>query len=156
MRTDIIYIALITSLFVCCKSNISKQNDEIFVPQLRTNILNFLEYSDSVYKNAPPKDMLYAVAVTGRKEPLLYLYTDFFYNKNMLGYTYINNKLVVCYNFREDDYKQYLIDTTKLIRFKDSIPGYRSNECIDMSYEILKYIYSIDSTNNLSLIFVGF
>lgn len=93
-------------------------------------------------KNMSPTDLLYAVAITGQEEPLLYIYTDFFYDKSMLGYTYIDNKLVVCYNFRKDGYKQHLIDMTKLIPFKDSIPGYRSNICIDMCYEIMKHIYN--------------
>ena len=154
MKKNKIYIAFIISFCVCCES--AKQDNEIFKPELKNKILSFIKYSDSIIGQSPlKKDMFYAVAFTGQEEPLLYIYRDFFYDKKMLGYTYIDDRLIVCYNFREG-YKQHLIDTTKLIPFKDSIPGYRSNIVIDMYYEILKYVYTIDSTDNLSLIYVGF
>lgn len=150
-----IYVLLVILFFVCCRNNVSKEDNKIFTPELKTNILNFIKYSDSIVGQATSRDMLYAVAFTGRDEPLLYIYTDFFYDKRMLGYTYINNRLIVCYNFREN-YKQCFIDTANLIQFKDSIPGYRSNCSINMSYEIIKQVYTIDSANNLSLIYAGF
>lgn len=67
----------------------------------------------------------------------------------------MNDRLVV-YNGNYSDQKQYLLDTSKLTIFADTILGYRSDIVLDMDYEVIKQDYLICDKDSLSLIFSGF
>ena len=60
------------------------------------------------------------------------------------------------YNGNYSDQKQYLLDTSKLTIFADTILGYRSDIVLDMDYEVIKQDYLICDKDSLSLIFSGF
>lgn len=91
----------------------------------------------------------------GRKN-VVFLQTDYFYNKQKIkGYTFIGDRLVV-YDGNYTGQRQNLIDTTRLIQFVDSIPGYDSDEVIDMDFEVIIQKHIIHTRDSLSLTYFGY
>ena len=82
--------------------------------------------------------------------------TDFFIKKTKLKVMLLNGRLVV-YNGNDSDRKQNLVDTTKLIQFVDTIPGFWSDDTdIHMDYEVLRREFVIHGKDSLTLTNLGY
>ena len=143
---------------LCCfdckrHSSLDENNrgSEAFTFVLRDKIENFISYIDSIspYKNN--NELFYVSFEEENDKMFVFVGTDFFYRKcKIKGYAFVNGRLVV-YNGNYSDQKQYLVDTTKLIQFVDTIPGYWSdNTDIYMDYEVLRREFVIHGKDSLS------
>ena len=158
-----IYICFIIGLFcINCRYCISKQcNDDVeksvFTPVLTDKIKDFITYADSIFTDEGERKLCYTLLFYEDDENfILQMSTDFFYRKQYIkGYTFINDHLIV-YDGNFANQKQYLLDTSRLIKFVDTIPGYRSDIFIDMDYEVVKREYLISNKDSLSLIVSGY
>ena len=65
--------------------------------------------------------------------------------------------LPILYNGNDSDRKQNLVDTTKLIQFVDTIPGFWSDDTdIHMDYEVLRREFVIHGKDSLTLTNLGY
>ena len=120
----------------------NNRGSEAFAFVLRDRIEDFISYVDSIspYKN---------------KNEFFYVFFEE-ENDKMKGYAFVNGRLIV-YNGNDSDRKQYLVDTTKLIQFVDTIPGFWSDDTdIHMDYEVLRREFVIHGKDSLTLTNLGY
>ena len=159
MRKYIYILFAVLSCYGCKRNTKLDENNRgsiAFTPVLRDKIEAFISYTDSIWQRKE-KEEFYTLSIYKRdNKKILFLGTSFFYKKKRIkGYAFVNNRLLVYYG-NSSGQKQYLVDVTKLIPFVDTIPGYRSDACIDMDYQVLKREYVICDKDSLSLIYSGF
>ena len=129
----------------------SNRGSVAFAPVLKDKIEEFIFYNDSI-RSYPSKNEFFYVSFWEREDKMLvFVGTDFFYQKDKIkGYAYMNGRLVV-YNGNPTKREQHLVDTTKLIQFVDSIPNYWSDDDnIGMDYEVLRREFVIYGKDSLS------
>ena len=107
------------------------------------------------YKNK--NEFFYVFFEEENDKMFVFVGTDFFYRKNKIkGYAFVNGRLIV-YNGNDSDRKQNLVDTTKLIQFVDTIPGFWSDDTdIHMDYEVLRREFVIHGKDSLTLTNLGY
>ena len=157
------YFFICIALLFCsaCKNKKNSENDneskDIFIPILKNKLDSFFVYADTTYGRHGDHGLLYTISFHEKNgKQIVSLGVDFFYHlRRIKRYTFVNDRLVV-YNGNYSDQKQYLLDTSKLTIFADTILGYRSDIVLDMDYEVIKQDYLICDKDSLSLIFSGF
>lgn len=161
MRKYVFYMLFTTLCCFACKrhSGLDENNrgSEAFAFVLRDRIEDFISYVDSIspYKNK--NEFFYVFFEEENDKMFVFVGTDFFYRKNKIkGYAFVNGRLIV-YNGNDSDRKQYLVDTTKLIQFVDTIPGFWSDDTdIHMDYEVLRREFVIYGKDSLTLTNLGY
>lgn len=159
MKKYICVLFVMLYCFGCKRDSKFDENNRgsiAFTPVLRDKIENFISYADSVL-GKKEKEEFYTFFMHKRNDKeILFLGTSFFYKKKRIkGYAFLNGRLVVYYG-NSSGQEQDLVNVAKLIQFVDTIPGYRSDACIDMDYQVLKREYVICDKDSLSLIYSGF
>lgn len=172
MNKLVLYILCLIS--VGCTSSRHNQNEvemDPFAPKLKQKILEFIRFADSIYPTHSA-DMFYTVNARRNGDTnFITMRTEYYYNPDLYGiggYTFVDSNLVVYENaagprllkaFQPLTYKFYtpvnLIDTTKLIKFQDSIPGYQDGRKGVGDYEPLMYRFRLIGEDSLVLIFSG-
>ena len=133
------YFFICIALLFCsaCKNKKNSVNDneskDIFIPILKNKLDSFFVYADTTYGRHGDHGLLYTISFHEKNgKQIVSLGVDFFYHlRRIKGYTFVNDRLVV-YNGNYSDQKQYLLDTSKLTIFADTILGYRSDIVLDM------------------------
>lgn len=155
------YVVLFMILCFCsCKYKAKLYEDNsgsgAFTSELKNEMEAFITYTDSIWQKKE-KEMFYTLSMYNEDgKMVLLLGTSFFYQKKRInGYAFVNDRLFVYYG-NSSGKEQKLVNVTKLIQFVDTIPGYRSDICIDMDYEVVKREYIILDNDSLSLIYSGF
>lgn len=186
MRKYCFFICVTTLCCLGCKCKTSTQRvpvtkNEVFAPALRDKLNEFFLSVDfclgidenldededkSEYNNESGEvyvakyrkhKRLYRLSFHKEgKWNIVLLHTDYFYSKQKIkGYTFIDDRLVV-YDGNYTGQAQDLIDMSKLTLFKDSIPGYDSDEIVDLDYEVIMQEHIIHTRDSLILTYFGF
>jgi hypothetical protein len=163
MKKNISFVFLLyffCASFISCKDNtINKrvtQTQKLFSPALEKIILNIINETNHRYQYPNSKKRLYSLSIFKKKDNIencyLRISSDFYYDiKNIRGYSFINQNLIVFYNL-EDSCFNDLINRLEIIQYKDSILGYKDYSFMDMEYETTDKIYKIISKDSLILI----
>lgn len=161
-------------IFVGCTSSRHSRNEvemDPFAPKLKQKIREFIHYVDSIYPYHKDK-MFYAINAKNLNDTnFVTIRTEYYYNPELYqikGYTFLDSNLIVfedapgpiyLRNFESLDIQFfvpiYLIDTVKLIKFQDSIPGYQDGRKGIGDYEPLMYDFQLIGRDSLVLIFSG-
>lgn len=171
---DRLFLYILCLCFVGCLGSSPKtvpKAESPFSPEWEGKIREFIQYTDSVCKGHA-KYLLYAFnAQKDDSTKIIILRTDYYYNneyKRLGGYFYIDSNLVIFENGKgpvfERLYKTYryefytptqLVDTTKLIPFQDTIPGYQDGSKGQGEYEYLLRRYKVLENDSLVLVYSG-
>ncbi len=149
-------ICIIAICCICCQNGKSSR-EGVFAPALQNKLNDFFASADTIFQDDEDYRLLYSISFYQEDEKdFVHLNTDYFYHKERVkGYVFVNNRLVV-YEGHFTGKEQNLIDTSKLIHFIDTIPGYRSYESCDIDYEVIRQEYQIYSRDSLVLTYFGF
>ena len=155
---NIIYMCLILFLVGCSdKSNVQECEsagfENPFSHKLTSEIENLIKKTIEKYGENPER--LYSVSFSLYDEftgdCFVKISSDLFYSKQDIdGYTYINDKLIVCYNvlgYCNDN----MVNKDALIPFVDSIAGFKDYSQADMEYEMVTNIFKIIDNDNFIL-----
>ena len=154
-----------------CRENGTPKVMDPFAPVLKQKIREFIKYTD-IEQPDHGSELFYTVnARKNNDTSFITMRTEYYYNPewyNIGGYTFLDSNLIVFENapgpllleaFQPFEYEFYtpinLIDTTKLIKFQDSIPGYQDGRKGIGNYEPLMYKFRLIGKDSLVLIFSG-
>lgn len=170
---DRLFLYILCLCFVGCLGTSPKtaqKAESPFSPEWEGILREFIQYTDSVFEGKT-ECLLYAFnAKYDDSVKFIILRTDYYYDnelKRIGGYFYIDSNLVIFENGKgpvfERRYKTYeyefytptqLVDTTKLIPFQDTIPGYM-DESNKGEYEFLIRRYNVMENDSLVLVYTG-
>ena len=146
MKSYILLLFIVISICSCKKTviNINKQDKEVFSPALKKEILRMFEVKNKeknklkvcnivILQQDRGKDSQCSVIISLSNSMLkktipfipssdsLNIRNNF--NIEIMGYTFIENELVICY-LLSDSCNENLVNKNRLIPYNDSVPGY--------------------------------
>lgn len=172
---DRLFLYILCLCFIGCLGASPKtvqKAESPFSPEWEGKIREFIQYTDSVFEGKTER-LLYAFQAI-KKDSLRFisLRTDYYYNPDFEligGYYYLDSNLVIFENGdgplvkkiygssfkREFFIPTSLVDTTKLIPFQDTIPGYQDGRKGLGEYEFLVRRYQVLENDSLVLVRSG-
>ncbi len=130
-------------------------------PILGREIKKFIDYNDSLdntrsknKKNIIP--IVYDIMFnTFKGSCYIILGKNFFYDKEQAkNYFYYKNYLII-YNNSDTTCVQSFINEDKMIKFKDSIPGYKDVSESNMEYDTPLRVFKVINQDSLETIYTG-